>query len=57
MKTQAQIYWEEHRKIANLNQAFMDMVKDGMTAKELEALIEKRPQVYSRFSHWIPKLP
>jgi len=57
MKTQEQFFWEEHRKIANLNQVFMEMVKDGMTAKELEALIEKRPHVYSRFSHWIAKLP
>ena len=57
MKTQEQFFWEAHRKIADLNHAFMAMVKDGMTAKELSALIDKRPQVYSKFSHWISKLP
>lgn len=57
MKTQEQIYWEERRKIADLDHAFMAMVKDGLTANELKALIAKRPHVYSRFSHWIFKLP
>ena len=56
-KTQIQMFYEEQRKIANLDHAFMDAVKEGLTRNELQSLIERRPQVYSRFSDWLEKLP
>ena len=55
--TQFQLFWKAHKKVADLNHAFMDAVKDGMTAQELRELIKRRPDIYSRFSHWIEKLP
>ena len=58
MKTQEQMYWEAFAKRAQVNEAFMDMVrKNDITAKELTLLIKKRPKVYGHLSHWIEKLP
>ena len=56
MKTQYQIYEQERRKIAEINITFLDMVKDGLTKKELQALIERRPALWARFSNWLDKL-
>ena len=55
--TQEQIYHQERKRIAALNEAFMYHVSEGMTKGELQALIAKRPEVYSRFAHWIDWLP
>ena len=55
--TQEQMYYQEREKIAALNEAFMYHVSEGMTKGELQALINKRPEVYSRFAHWIDRLP
>jgi len=57
MKTQEQIYWQEHRKIADANELFMDFVKDGMTREELQKCIDRRPEVWSRYNGWLDKLP
>lgn len=57
MKTQMNHYWEAHRKASDLNAAFLDMVSDGMTRKELQVLVELRPSVYGRFENWLEKLP
>lgn len=57
MKTQNQLYEEARKSIATLNEAFMDHVKDGMTRKELETLIKKRPDVYGKFENWLKVLP
>jgi hypothetical protein len=58
--TQAQIYEIERRKIASLNEAFMDLVNhptNPMTREDLKALIIKRPERYERFSGFLDKLP
>ena len=50
--TQQQIYEAERRKIAALDQAFMDLVTDPenpLTRQDLERLIALRPQHYARF--------
>ena len=57
MKTQHQIFYEEQRKIADLNLAFLCMVEDGLTREELMTLIERRPEKYERFENWLEKLP
>lgn len=56
-KSQLQIYREVERKIANLNEAFMDLVREGLTREDLEMLIEKRPELYERFSNFLNVLP
>lgn len=57
MKTQTQIFYDERKKIAGADELFMEMVKEGMTRDELVKLIEKRPELWGRFSNWIGVLP
>lgn len=57
--TQEQMFWKEHRKIADLNEAFMDCVNDPhnpLTNADLEALIKRNPAKYGRFSGLLGKL-
>ena len=56
-KSQLQIYREVERKIANLNEAFMDLIREGLTREDLEMLIDKRPELYGRFSNFLNVLP
>jgi hypothetical protein len=44
------------RKFTEMNLDFLDLVKDGLTTEELRTLIARRPEVYERFSGWIPVL-
>jgi hypothetical protein len=57
MKTQEQHYEEARKKIAETNKLFLELVKDGMTRKELAANIKKRPSLWGRFENWLDKLP
>jgi hypothetical protein len=57
MKTQYQHFWSAHRNHADGNNTFLELVKGGMTAVELKALIAKRPSLWGRFSNWVGKLP
>ena len=55
---QKKMFYAEGRKIADLNDLFMDMVRNNeITKTDLEKLIEKRPRVYSRFSGYLTTLP
>lgn len=57
MKTQLQYFYDSHKKIAALNEMFMELIKYGdITNEELKILIEKRPEIYGRFSGFIGKL-
>jgi hypothetical protein len=60
MKTQVQHFEAAHRKIADLNAAFMELVNhptNPMTREDIEALIARRPEHYGRFAGFIDKLP
>lgn len=56
-KSQLQIWEEERRKIASLNDAMLDALygANPITDDELRALIEKRPSVYGRFAGYLGK--
>lgn len=59
MKTQLQMFYEAHRKIADLNNTFMELIRhptNPMTREDLKALIAKRPYVYGRFAGFLDKL-
>jgi hypothetical protein len=59
VKTQMQLYQEAERKLAEANEAFMDMVNDPvnpMTNDDLERLIARWPERYGRFSGFLGKL-
>lgn len=54
-----QLYKEAERKLAEANQAFMDMVNDPvnpLTNEDLERLIARWPERYGRFSGFLGKL-
>ncbi len=57
MKTQIQMFYEESRKIADANTLFMEFVKEGLTKKQLQKLIDHRPGLWKKYSHWLEKLP
>jgi hypothetical protein len=50
-------FWESHRRVADANKTFMELVLSGLTKRELERLIERRPAAWRRFSLWLDKLP
>lgn len=54
---QEQMYRRAEKRSANINKMFLEFVKDGLTAKELEYLIKRNPSVWKRFENWIDKLP
>jgi len=57
MKTQTQLFYMAHERLANINKAFMDLVKENnITSTELEKLIQKRPETYGHLESWIETL-
>jgi hypothetical protein len=50
-------YYRACKRSADMNEFFMFLVNDGLTKKELQKLINKRPEVWQRFSNWLDKLP
>ena len=52
-----QIFYQEQRKIGDVNEAFAEIAKLGLTRNELARLIKKRPALWSRFSNWLKVLP
>ncbi len=57
MKTQLQIFYEEQRKIADINNMFLDAVEFGLNREGLARLIAHRPELWGRFENWHDKLP
>ena len=57
MKTQFQMFYDEQRKLGEINKTFLEIVYLGLTRKELAKLIKKRPALWSRFSNWLKVLP
>jgi hypothetical protein len=58
--TQLRHFEIAHRKIADQNIAFMEMVThptNPMTREDLTALIALRPERYGRFEGWLKVLP
>lgn len=57
MPTQEQMFYQAHRQIADANETFLELVKDGMTREELQRNIERRPALWSRYANWLEVLP
>ena len=56
-RTQLQMFYAAHRRIAEANETFLELVKEGLTREELARNIERRPALWQRFEHWLPVLP
>ena len=57
MWTQMQMYYAASRQVAETNNAFLELVKEGLTREELARNIERRPALWQRFENWLPVLP
>lgn len=55
--TQRDLYYQAVRRAAEVDKTFLEFVEDGMTREELARNIERRPQLWGRFSNWLDKLP
>ena len=44
MKTQIQLFWESHNRLARRNEAFMDAVREGMKRAEIAAMLDIQPR-------------
>lgn len=53
--TQEQMYYRAAQRDAAINTVFLEMIKGDapLTKSELRALIEKRPELWGRFSAWL----
>lgn len=52
------MFWRAHRRIADANETFLELVNgpNPITRAELAAAIEKRPEVWGRFAAWLSRL-
>lgn len=57
MQTQYQLAYQAQQYMAKQDELFLQMVRDGMTQKQLKQNIARRPSLWSRFEHWLEKLP
>lgn len=58
-RSQLQMFYDEQRKIGEVNRHFMEMITDPdnpLTNKDLAALIERFPQWWGRFEGYLGKL-
>ncbi|MEZ2310795.1 hypothetical protein AB6809_29545 [Paraburkholderia sp. RCC_158] len=55
--TQEQMFHAAGRRVAEVNDTFLELVKDGLTREELARNIERRPSLWARYQHWLPHLP
>ncbi len=56
-RTQLQMFYSAHRQVAETNNTFLELVKEGLTREELEINIERSPALWQRFENWLDKLP
>lgn len=56
MKSQTQQFYSACDRAADANNFFMELVRNGLTKRELEVLIAKHPSLWGRFSSWLEKL-
>ena len=69
MKSQLQLYEEQRKFIAGINEGMMDMIRqtlnhpeetehpDYLTGEDLQALIERRLGVYGHLAGFLSQLP
>ena len=55
--TQAQMFYAADRRASELNQQFLEFVKEGLTRAELARNIQRRPALWGRWEGWLDKLP
>lgn len=54
---QAQMYYASVERSAAADKTFLTLVQSGMTKRDLQLNIERRPSLWGRYSNWLNKLP
>lgn len=54
---QQSMYHHSVAHSARANETFLYLVKSGMTRRDLELNIERRPSLWARYANWLDKLP
>lgn len=54
---QAQLFYAASRRAVEADLLFLDFVEDGLTRRELQRDIDRRPQLWGRYASWLDKLP
>ena len=57
MKSQEQLFRDAQNRSAGVDHLFLDLVSDGLTREELQKNIDRRPELWGRFSNWLEQLP
>jgi hypothetical protein len=57
MITQKQMFYQEQKKLGEVNEVFLHLVRDGMIKEELARNIERRPSLWCRFAGFMSTLP
>jgi len=55
--TQLQMFYKAQKNNHEVNETFLELVRDGLTRDELQQNINKRPELWGRFKNWLDKLP
>ena len=50
-------YYTQQRRLADADEVFLLLVKDGMTREDLAENIRRRPELWGRYSNWLDRLP
>lgn len=56
-QTQAQLLYDAEKRSGDVNDLFMQFVREGMTREELQKNIDRRPEVWGRYSAFLVTLP
>ncbi len=54
---QEQMYYAAVERSAAADQTFLALVRSGMTKRDLQLNIKRRPALWSKYSNWLSKLP
>jgi hypothetical protein len=55
--TQLQIFYQQQRNIGRGNEAFMELVRSGLTREDLARNLKRNPALWSRFAGFLEVLP
>ena len=54
---QVEMFYKATRDASEANQAFLWLVENGLTKRDLQRNIERRPSLWGRFESWLGNLP
>jgi hypothetical protein len=56
-QVQTGMFYDAERQSSERDQLFLELVRDGLTKRELNENIQRRPSLWGRYKGWLNKLP